>query len=306
MARCCGGATCGCLIQGANHVLITGIGTSQDPFVVSGDVDLEVADNSVFNLSLGGTGTVASPWTLQVGFATTAKLDDLPDVNAPAPTNTQVLGWDSATSKWTPRAPTTAASGSVQHDTSMTGDGSGGSPLAIVEDPDGFLQTVAAGLGLTPTGRTSLIRRFGTAVARDASVDTPVLNSVTMLDTNPGQQDYWTGTQWLPVTNGVARDFGAAMFQLSGPYVTGTKVTLVTRNINVTTSATGQFDVLSSTDLAGKAGVLVCHFQETGLVPFKAMLFNNVDHISAIAYRLDDGTAYGSQAITGQVTAYIY
>jgi len=305
MARCCGGSN-GVLIQAADHITIVGTGSAQDPYVIAGDVDLEVSDNTTFNLTLGGAGTAASPWTLSVGFASTAKLDDLPDVNAPAPTNAQVLGWDSATSKWTARAPTTAASGSVVHDTSLTGDGSGGTPLAVAEDPAGFLDTGASGIKLTDEGKQSLVRRYGNDAARSADPLAPDLNSVTMLDDNPGQMDYWNGVDWFPVTNGVNRDFGTEMLALSGSYVTDSPITIITRLVTTVTGADGSFDVLTSTDLAGAAGVLTCHFQETGAVPYKAMIFGLIDHIGAVAYRLDDGTAYASQSITGVVTAYIY
>lgn len=307
MARCCGGATCGCLIQAAgDHVAVTGSGSSGDPFIISSDMDMEVADNTTFNLSLAGLGTTTSPWTLSVGYATTAKLDDIPDVNAPAPTNGQVLGYDTATSKWTNRAPTTAASGSVQHDTSMNGDGSAGTPLGITEDPAGFLVTGAAGLGLTTLGINQMIRHFGTSVDRGSASPAPVLNSTSMLDSNPGQQDYWTGTQWLPVTNGVKRDIGPEMLALSGPYLANSPITMVVRNITAVTDSTGAFDVLTTTDLAGKAGVLSVQFQESGTVPFKAVVFGNIDHISATAYRIDDGTPYATQAISGTVIAYAY
>jgi hypothetical protein len=80
----------------------------------------------------------------------------------------------------------------------------------------------------------------------------------------------------------------------------------VIRQVSVTTNADGTFDALSATDISGAAGVLSCIFQETGNVPFKAVLFPNFDSIAATAYRIDDGTPYGAQAITGVVVAYIY
>lgn len=306
MPRCCGGATCGCLIQAADKISLVGSGSAQDPFVISADVDLEVSDNTTFNLSLGGTGTTGSPWVLTLGYASTAKLDDIPDVNAPAPTNGQVMGWDSATSKWTPRAPTTAASGSVVNDTSLNGDGSGGSPLSVAEDPDGYIETTLDGIGLTDEAKLSLNRRFGNDAARGADSLVPVLNAVTMLDSNPGQMDFWNGSAWIPVTNGIRRDMGPEMLALSGSYVDGTPITIITRQVSVTTDATGYFDVVGAADLVSASGVLVCHFQETGTVPFKAMIYPSIDHIGGTAYRLDDGTPYATQVITGVVTAYIY
>lgn len=306
MPRCCQGGTCACLLMVGDRLSVTGVGSAQDPYLIGLDLDLEVVDSTVFNLSLSGAGTTASPWLLALAFASTAKLDDLPDVNASAPTNAQVLGWDSATSTWTPRAPTTAASGSVQHDTSMSGDGSGGTPLVINEDPNGYLVTAATGLGFSDAAKTLINRRYGTSALRALDPITPQLNSVTMLDTAPGQMDYWTGSQWLPVHNGVKRTFGTEFLALSGPYVAGLPVTLFTKTVTVTTDAVGQFDILTTVDLAGAAGVLTCHVQEAGAVAYKAVAFGNIDHVSGIAYRLDDGTPLTSQNITAIVTGYIY
>lgn len=306
MPRCCAGSTCACSVQPGTHITIVGTGTAQDPFIIGADIALEVVSNSVFTMSMTGTGTDISPWELQVSYAPTAKLDDIPDVNAPAPTNGHVLGWDSSTSKWTNRAPTTAASGSVLTDTSLTGDGSGGSHLSVNDDPDGFLTTTATGLGISDEGKNSMVLHYASDAVRALSGITPAINSLSVLDDSPGVTWYWTGTQWLPVTNGVSRDFGTdQLMAMSGPY-TGGVTTLVIRQISDVTGADGTFDVLSSVDLADAAGVLSCVFQETGNVPFKALLAPNVDSIQGTAYRLDDGTAYGSQAISGVVVSYIY
>lgn len=306
MPRCCSGATCSCLIQNGDKIVVTGSGTSQDPYVIAGNFAFTVLDTSVFNLTLGGDGTTADPYVLTVNFASTAKLDDLPDVNAPAPTNAQVLGWDSATGKWTARAPTTAASGSVTHGTSLTGDGSGGSPLSVVHDPIRFTGTFAAGIGLTDAGKRNMVLHYANAAARSADTLTPAVNTVSMLDSNPGQQDYWTGTQWLPVSNGVERDLGTAFMALSGGYDGVSPVTLVTRQVSATTDALGYFDILSAADLTGAAGVLTCQFQESGSVPFKAVANPNINAVGGTAYRLDTGAVYPSQAISGTVIAYLY
>jgi len=306
MPRCCGGATCSCLIQNGDKIVVTGSGTAQDPYVISGNFDLQVIDTTAFNLSLGGTGTADDPYVLQVTYASTATLGGIPDVNAPAPTNGQVLGWDNTTHKWTPRNPTTAASGSVLHDTSATGDGSSGTPLAVRHDTAGFTQTTAGGIGLTDTGKRNLVLHYANAATRASDTLTPAINTVSMLDSNPGQQDYWTGSQWVPVTNGVERDLGSEFMALSGDYDGISPITLVVRQVTVTTDTNGYFDVLSVTDLASAAGVLSCHFQEAGTVPFKAVLNPNINVVGGTAYRLDDGTPYATQSISGIVTAYLY
>lgn len=311
MAGCCGGGVATKINQGTK-ITVSGSGTSQDPYVISADVGLAVTDNSTFDLSLTGSGTVLAPWNLQVAFASTAKLDDLPDVNAAAPTNTQVLSWDSATSKWIPRAPTTAASGSISHGNGLTGDGSGGSPLNLVTDPNRFGVVNLAGWGLSDAGLNSLVRRFTDATARAASATTPVLNSVTMLDSTPGHIQYWDGSQWADVIG--SRDLavvGGEFLALSGGY-SGQRLTDMMKYLSIVTDSSGNFDLLTSIagELSGHIGVLTCRLQEvmatSGGVPWKAVLWPNTDRISGTAYRLDDGTPYASQALLGLVAAVLY
>lgn len=304
MPRCCQGATCACAIEAGLNISIVGVGSANDPYVVSADAAIAVQDNSVFNLTITGGGTTVNPWVLSTNFAATAKLDDIPDVNATTPANAQVLGWDSATSKWTARAPTTAASGSVQHDTSLSGDGSGGSPLQVVEEPNGYLATGGAGLGLSVTGKNRLIQHYVNSTAR-ATGTAPDLNTLTMLDTAPGRVDYWNGVAWVERLE-VRRDVGTGQFlDLSGPY-TGGSVRQMFRQISTTTDALGQFDLLSAADLTGYAGVLTVHFQPTGSPAYTCMVLNALSHVVGEAHTLSDGGAYVSQAITGVVTAWLY
>lgn len=311
MAGCCGGGVATKITEGT-HIDVSGSGTSQDPYVITADVGLAVTDNTTFDLTLTGSGTVASPWNLAVAFAATAKLDDLPDVNASTPTNTQVLSWDSATSRWIPRAPTTAASGSISHGNGLTGDGSGGSPLNLVTDPARFGVVGAPGWGLSDAGINSLIRHFTDAVARVSASPVPVLNSLSILDSLPGRVQYWDGTQWNDVVG--PRDqsvVGGEFLALSGSY-SGQRLTEIIKNLSFTTDSSGNFDLLTSVagELSGHIGVLTCRVMEvmatSGGVPWKAVLWPNTDRISGTAYRLDDGTAYASQALLGLVTALVY
>lgn len=306
--RCCQGATCSCLIQGSSGVTVTGSGTSQDPYVIAGNAVLDVLDTTVFNLTLGGTGTPDDPYVLRVDYASTATLGDISDVNAPAPTNGQVLGFDTTTNKWTPRAPTTAAAGSVLTDTSLTGDGSSGSHLAALHNPSGYTQTTSTGIGLTDNGKRNMVLHYASATVRAADSLTPAINTISMLDDTPGVQDYWTGSEWVPVTNGVSRSLGGEFMQLSGDWDGVSPITLVTRRVGAITDSTGYFDILSDSDLTTlqAAGVLVCHFQETGAVGFKAVVVSNINAVGAIAYRLDNGLPYASQAIEGTALAYVY
>lgn len=309
MPKCCGGGTCACVLAEGAGVTITGSGSSQDPFLITADAAFNVTDNTVFNLTLVGNGA-SIPWNLTVAFAATAKLDDLPDVNAPSPTNAQVLGWDTSTSKWTPRAPTTAASGSVQHDTSLTGDGSGGLPLTVQSETAKFVVTRSTGIGLSDPGIKSLVRRYATVAARDAETLRDV-NSLAAVDTLPGRLFYWTGTVWTDVAASFgASNIGSQFLALSGGYDGVSRLTRMLKNLSTTTDGSGVFDVLTASDLTAFAGVVSVAFQPTAAVQptvgWHAVMYPNGTKVSAVAFRADDGTPHASAPITGLVGAWLY
>jgi hypothetical protein len=307
MPRCCGGNSCACLIESAGaQISVTGSGAASDPYIIHGGVDLAVVDTSVFNLTLTGSGTTSVPWALQVDFASTAKLDDLPDVQAPAPTNAQVLGWDASLQRWTPRSPTVAASGSVQHDTSLSGDGSGGSPLQVNEDASGYLATGAGGLGLSNLGKNRIVRHFADSTARSAASPAPDLNALSMLDSVAGRIDYWNGSAWIE--HGMfTPDYGSGqLLALSGAYSSAVKLRMVVRQVTATTDAGGVFDVLSTSDLSGRAGVLGCWFQPTESSVFSVILETATDRVRGHAYRLSDGSDHSAQNVSGVVLALVY
>lgn len=307
MARCCGGATtCGCLILNGSHISIIGSGTSQDPFVVGADIELQVTDNTTFDMGLSGSGTISSPWTLSMAYAATAKLDDLPDINAPTPTNNHVLGWDSATSKWTNRAPTTASPGSVLHDTTLAGDGSAGLPLGVVTSGSRYVGPSGTGIGLTDVGMQTVVRHFVNTTTRAAAAPAAALNGLSILDSNPGEIDYWDGTQWRPVNNGVTQDYDAELLALSGSYATDDATTSVTRQVSASTDASGVFEVISAADLTTASGVLSVMFQETGSVGYKAVVNADVNRVVATAYSLADGSPLAFQAVSGTAVALLY
>lgn len=306
MGRCCGGG-CSCKVEGGNNVFVEGIGSSNDPFVISTDVALEGFDTDAFDVSISGNGTLASPWVVSVNYGPGAQLTDLPDVNAVSPTNAHVLGWDAATSKWTPRAPTTAASGSVQHDTSLSGDGSGGSPLQVAEATDGGLTTSGSGVGLNDATKNQLVRKFSNSTTRAAASPAPTLNSLSQLDTNPGVIDYWTGSQWVPSKGPVSVDgVGQQLLALSGAYSAGLPVTMMVRNFSGTTASDGSLTIIGFGAISSRAGVLSANIVVTGSQPYLPIVAAGSDYVYITARRIDDGSALGDQFITGQVTAYVY
>src|SRR5262245_54999093 len=315
MPNCCGGASCACKLAAGSGITITGSGTPADPFLITASNVLTPVDNSTFDVNITPVVVGANTeYRLEVKYASTAKLDDLPDVNAPAPTNGQVLGWDSATSKWTARAPTTAAAGAVLHDTSLSGDGSGGTPLQVLENPARGLSTVTAGLGLTDTTMRQLVRSFTNATARSSVDPTPTLNQLTMLDSNPGNIDFWTGSAWQSIQNNlVGQLIGTEFMRMSGGWNGLSQLTHVMKNVVTSTDSTGLFEILSSIDLTGRSGVLTVQFTPAGVdpttaTPWMAAVFPSatLNSVNAKAWSGVDGTVLASLPVTGVVDAWVY
>lgn len=306
MPTCCQGATCACKVSAVDggHMVVSGSGQANDPFLLMADVDLGVVDSITFDVTLTGTGIDADPWIIGVNFAATAKLWDFPDVANVAPTTGQVLAWNGTL--WAPAAPTTAAAGAVSHDSSLVGDGSAATPLSVVPDAARFMQIAATGVGLSDIGMRATIRHFTDGTARNAMVPTPGLNTLTMLDSVPGRVDYWDGTQWTPLLDLVTFNVTTAFLVLSGPYNGRTPITRLLRPLTVTTDGTGNFTILSTADLTGRAGVLSCQFQETGGTGFKAVLNASGGQVIGKAYSLVNGSPLVGTPITGLVDAYVY
>jgi hypothetical protein len=310
MPSCCGsGSSCSCKISAGSGIEVTGSGTAVDPFVLSASVGFEAESNDRFTVTITGTGSTGNPYKMSVDYAPTSKLDDVPDVNAPAPTNGQVLSWNAATLTWVPAAPTTAAAGSVTHDQSLSGDGSVGAPLAVVPYAARFIALHAAnGIGMSDAGVNQLVRHFTDAGARASATPAPVLNTLSILDSAPGQITWWDGAQWAPL----AASFDTAylgstteFLALSGPYTSG-RLTHLVKQFSGVTDASGNVDILDASDLTGRGGVLTCQFQETGALPFKVVVFANTDRVSGHVFNLVNGTPYASQAFTGIVDAWVY
>lgn len=309
MARCCGSTgTCACKIVAGDRITVTGTGTAQDPFVVQNNGALNVESNETFALVLVGDGTRESPWTLAVNYAPSAELDDLPDVDASTPTNGQVLAWDDARGMWAAAPPTVAAAGGVLTDTSIDGDGSTADALRVVPDDARHIQVSAAGVGLTDDGINQLVRVFTDATARAAASPVPRVGTLSVLDSDPGRVDYYTGTDWLPIDNGIALNvLPGQLLQLSGPYAGGTVFQHIAQ-ASVVTDTAGDFDVIPATSLTGFAGVLSVMVQETGTTAWRCVVRADEvnDRIIGTAYRLSDGSPLVGFAATAVVTAMLY
>lgn len=305
MARCCGSTgTCACKIEGGRHITVTGTGTSQDPFRVASNASLAVADNATFDMGLSGSGTPEDPWVLQVGYASGSGLNNLPDVSVPTPGDWHVLAFNPATQTWESAPPSVTEAGGILSDASINGDGSVGAPLGV--NAVRFLSVDVDGVGLSDAGINSLIRPFADATARAAADPPPSIGAISMLATDPGRLDYWDGTGWAPITNGIQLDVQPGeVLNLSGTYNGGTVTQYVTQ-LDVTTDVNGQFEVIPAVDLTGYAGVLTVQVQPLGSIGWAAVVDVGVDNVTATAYRLDDGTAYAGYTLTATVSALLY
>lgn len=305
---CCGGGTCSCRITTPedSRFIIAGSGQPSDPFVLDIELVVEGGDNTTFDTSITGSGSTADPFVISTAYAASARLDDLPDVNVPSPSNGQVLAWNTASGRWVASAPTTAPTGAVQHGTSLSGDGSAGSPLNVATDSAHLMASWPAGVGLSDAGMTSVTRHFIDAAARTAGLPTPTLNALSMLDTAPGVVDFWNGIAWQMLPNQTRWNNIGQFMQLSGPWTAGLAPTVLVRQVSTTTDGAGLFDVLSTTDLSGFSGVLTVAFQETGSVAWKCMVNPGTGKVVGTAYRMTDGSVFAGQPITGTVQAILY
>jgi hypothetical protein len=293
------------VIHEGDHINVEGVGSAQDPYVISADFDFGVLDNDTFNLSIDGAGSDDDPYVLTVNFAGTASVKDLPDWSDTVPSNGQVPVWNAGLGRYVPGSPTPAASGSVNHDGSLTGDGSPGAPLGVVHDALRFTETSSeGGIGLTDDGINSLVRRFANATARDAAFPAVDSNTVSALDSSEGFLDIWAGTDWTPV-EGVPNVDGGALIELSGPYAGG-RVHTIVKQVALTTGPAGTFPILDPADYGSLAGILSVTVQPVGTAMFATLVTASTGGLMGTAYRLDTGGVFTSQPIQAVVTAIVY
>lgn len=293
-------------IEEGRHVHVEGLGTPQDPLIISATTELSVQDNATFNLILDGNGTLEAPWQLQVAFAPTASIDDFADVDLAGAANGYVLTYDLATDTWKPGPPSTVPPGSVLHGNGVTGDGSSGAPLAAVGDGARYITVTAAGIGLNDGGLNALIRPFADATARASASPAPVVGTISVLASNPDQLDYFDGSTWIPITGGHSKDIQPGqLLSLSGAYAGG-RTTDYVAQLSVVTDSTGAFEIIANTDLTGYSGVLHCEVQETGNTAWKCMVKAGTNNITGVARRLDSGAVFPGATLTGTVRALLY
>jgi hypothetical protein len=314
MTRRCCGDTCLCVLNPGDDslsndsIIIDGTGSQQTPFVISfRGIDVDNSANEIdLTLDYDG-GETGLGYVLSATFSDDSSLNDLGDVNAPAPTNGQVLSFDTGTGMWVAAAAPTAAPGAISSDTSLDGDGSVGAPLVVAHSPDRFTDTFADGIGLTDEGINNDVRHFADDAARALADPPPILNSLSMLDTNPGEIDYWDGTEWLPQRQLSAVDVNEAFMELSGPY-DGRPVQLMIRNDFVTMDGSGAFVAFSAADLAGYAGVLAVTSQITSIPEEQTNLYlTNGSPGEVAGYALHPGgTAASDEILVACFTAYLY
>lgn len=303
---CCGGNVCSCQLIGQGGVTVDGSGLPSDPFIIDANTYHTNSNNGRFLTTAVGAGTAADPYAIEVDYAPQARLDDIPNVDTPTPTNGQVLTWNSATNTWVAAPPSIAPAGAVVHDLSLAGDGSAGAPLGVVANQNRYLAVSAAGVGLNDQGIASVIHHFANDAARTIAIPAPVTNMLSILETAPGVVEYWDGTKWTRPPNQTGWVASTALLELSGAYAQGLPITMGVYQVDTTTDANGIFDVLGLADLVGRSGVLSVQVQETGDVAWQALVFDNVDRISATAYRLTDGTVMAGNPVTATVTAITY
>lgn len=303
---CCGGNTCSCQMIGQGGIVIEGSGLPSDPFIIDAATYHTDSNNGQFLTTAVGVGSAADPYAIEVEYAPQARLDDIPNVDTPSPSNGQVLTWDSSTNHWVASPPAVAPVGAVNHDTSLTGDGSAVTPLGVVPHQARYIGVSPSGVGLNDSGMIAVVHHFTNDAARFGSIPFPTANMLSMLDTDPGIVFYWNGTTWTRPPNQTGWTASEALLELSGPYAAGIPITMGVFQVDTTTDASGNFDVLGALDLTGRSGVLSVQVQETGAVAWKAMVFDDVTKVSATAYRLTDGSVMAGTPVTATVNAILY
>lgn len=308
MGKCCGDS-CVCKIVGdaESYVNVTGTGTPTDPFIISG---LPLHGQPAGFTDSDGTIVI----TIEDGVVqfsldlSETSIDELGDVLTTGATVGKVLAWNGT--NWVPTTGTTAAAGSVLHDASLTGDGSAGNLLQVQYDPDGLIALLAGGIGISETGLSWLVRHYADSDERDGDTVTPEVGALSVLETDPQQLWVWGSLGgWGPLLllRQVTNLFGQ-LLELSGPYAGG-PFSIITKQVNDTTDASGVLPLIADTELVGYAGVIAVTFMPesfTGVPYIVTYDVSGGDAVDGVVWAVDGSGVMASSPVSGVLTAYVY
>lgn len=203
MARCGCASTCSCLIEAGDGVQVDGIGSVENPYVISSDA-AELLDRIVFDdsssvdFSTTGTGTELTP--MHVTATATLAMSDLTDVQSGA-ANGQVLVW--VDDHWEPQDQSGGSGGS-----GIPPGGTDGQVLTKQSDIDGDA------LWENPTGTVGEpVSAASRGTAAGQSIPNNAVTKVALEVLNRADNMTWDGVnnQWVIAVIGWYRVVG--MFQ---------------------------------------------------------------------------------------------
>jgi hypothetical protein len=176
VSRCGCANACSCVIEAGEGVDVSGVGSKNNPYVITADTGdigglFSVTDTTSVNMTLGGQGTSNEPYTLKSDA--TLRMQDLSNVQSGAtPSAGHVPVYNG--SEFIFQTPPTTPPGSVSVTTPLKGDGSGVAPLRLPLDPLGLINDNPNGIGLTTQARANVFPTFASASARDSALPSPM------------------------------------------------------------------------------------------------------------------------------------
>lgn len=167
MARCAGcqeAQACGCLVRGSGGISVTGAGSRDNPYIVSGGVYLNTENSPTVELNLTGEGSNIAPYILRADAS--LSLGELDDVSTTNTTVGHVLTRQ-AGGGFALAPPATIPPGTVNAGNGLAGDGTSGDPLRVRLQTNSGLEVNSTGLaisGMTMLTYTPQFRRPNNSV----------------------------------------------------------------------------------------------------------------------------------------------